>query len=212
MTNHSNSAPEEDDDALMKESAQELAKELGWDNLPASEEIAQMASPMPTTAIFSEDQVYRYTLSRVTSVKDGGTVLFIMLNPSTATAEEDDPTIRRCYKFAQDWGYTHLLVGNLFAYRATDPKEFQMVNDPVGPDNDQHLLAMARAADLIICAWGQMGESRRRGWKVLWVLNRMNKRREGYHLQIPIRHLGLTKNGQPKHPLYLKKTVERMEF
>ena len=135
-----------------------------------------------------------------------------MLNPSTATAEEDDPTIRRCFRFAQDWGYTHLLVGNLFAYRATDPNDLYMARDRVGPDNDHHLLNMARVSDLIICAWGQMGDLGRRGWMVQGLLNRMNKVRKGYHTQIPVRHLGLTKNGQPKHPLYLKANTERQEF
>ena len=164
-------------------------------------------------AIFSDDKIHRYTLSRVTSVKDGGTVLFIMLNPSTATAAEDDPTIRRCFRFAQDWGYTNLLVGNLYAFRATDPKELYMANDPVGPENDRHLLRMARAANLVVCAWGTMGELRRRGWMVLWLLKRTNETSiQNTGMKTPVRHLGLTKNGQPKHPLYLKANAERLEF
>ena len=168
---------------------------------------------MPNGAIFSADQIHRYTLSRVTSVKDGGVVLFIMLNPSTATAEEDDPTIRRCFRFAQDWGYTTLLVGNLFAFRATDPNELYMANDAVGPDNDHHLLDMARDAHLVVCAWGTMGGLRRRGWMVLQILKRMNEQsNNNTGSETPVCHLGLTKNGQPKHPLYLKADSQRLEF
>src|SRR5581483_9586135 len=95
---------------------------------------------------------YRYSLARFFG--DGGVVNFIMLNPSTADAETDDPTIRRCLGFAKAWGYGTLVVTNLFAYRATDPAELAKAGDPVGPDNDTRLWSEAQLSDLVVCAWG----------------------------------------------------------
>jgi hypothetical protein len=140
---------------------------------------------------------YRYTLSR--SWEEGhGTVNFIMLNPSTATHEVDDPTIRRCTQFARAWGYRRLVVTNLFAYRATDPVELRRVADPVGPENDWHLAYCARReADRVVLAWGAHGGYLGRDRAVLDVLPH-----RGFDSPPPM-CLGVTKAGAPRHPLYL---------
>lgn len=92
-------------------------------------------------AVFSPCQRYRYWLERRFSEGDG-TAVFVMLNPSTATAETNDPTIRRCIGFARSWGCDYLVVVNIFAFRATDPKVMKAEADPVGSDNDRHLQPM----------------------------------------------------------------------
>lgn len=121
-----------------------------------------------------------------------------MLNPSTADANEDDPTIRRCINFAKSWEYGGLYVCNLFALRATNPKELYNADDPTGKDN---LFYLHRAAVMscngnIICAWGNHGKMKNTGKQTLDALRSWGV--------IP-RCFGLTKQGQPKHPLYLKK-------
>lgn len=118
------------------------------------------------SALFSPDRRYRYLLMRrvvpdelFTVRQAERAVLFVMLNPSTADESSDDPTIRRCIAFAKGWGYTHLLVANLFAWRATDARELANVEDPVGVDNDRVLEALAHDPDrltiaMTVAAWG----------------------------------------------------------
>lgn len=89
---------------------------------------------MEKTAIISEDEKYRYQLSRCWD-ETKPRILFIMLNPSTADANIDDPTIRRVISFAKSWGYGGVYVGNLFAFRSTDPKGLKQIADPVGENN-----------------------------------------------------------------------------
>ena len=149
-----------------------------------------------STAIYSDCENYRYVLTRIWDVA-GRKVLFIMLNPSTADATNDDPTIRRCMGFARDWGYGILEVGNLFAYRAAKPEELADVSDPVGPENDGWLSSLGRYTDLVVYAGGNHGAHQGRAKYVkeyLWV------RHVQWH------HLGLTRAGQPRHPLYLAKS------
>ena len=105
------------------------------------------------TAVFSTDDDYRYRLGRLWNA-DKPIVAFVMLNPSTADATTDDPTIRRCLNYAEDWGYGTLLVGNLFALRSTDPSRLHDHPEPVGPDNDEHLWEICEAAERVIAAWG----------------------------------------------------------
>lgn len=147
------------------------------------------------TAAFSPCFRYRFRLGREW-LTGQGEVLFVMLNPSTADAEVDDPTIRRCIGFAQRWGFQRLTVGNLFAWRATDPKELKRVDDPVGLENDYHLTEMSMAAEVTIAAWGVHGLYRDRAQEVLPFL-------------CDVEHLGLTKDGYPKHPLYLPNDARR---
>lgn len=147
-------------------------------------------------AELSEDGRYRYWLSRRLSMGER-TVLFVGLNPSTADASQDDPTIRRCVGFARQWGFDWLFMGNVCAYRSTDPKALMRVDDPVGPNNQEALKWMAHRADLIVAAWGK---------------NRLNcyaHTLAGWILSLPqTRTLGVNGDGTPKHPLYLKATTE----
>lgn len=145
-------------------------------------------------AEFSGCRAYRYTLWREWDASLP-TVNFVGLNPSTATETVDDPTIRRCVRFAQDWGYGRLFVTNIFAFRATDPADMKRAADPIGPDNGRWLRETARSAGLVIAAWGAHGEWRGRG---PYVLTRLQV--DG----IAVHCLGVTKDGHPKHPLYLR--------
>ena len=146
-------------------------------------------------AVISDDCEHRYELWRTWDAAKP-TVLFVMLNPSTADHRQDDPTIRRCLRFARDWGYGRLLVGNLFALRATDPSDLYVHANPVGWENDDALRAMHDAAALTVCAWGVHGAHQRRGELVRAMLE--GSRRPSVH------HLGLTMGGHPRHPLYLR--------
>jgi hypothetical protein len=138
--------------------------------------------------------LYRYTLTRDTG-GGSGIVNFIMLNPSTADASVDDPTIRRCIGFARAWGYRTLVVTNLFALRATDPAALKTAVEAVGPENDGHLLEQARVADLVVCAWGATGKLYGRGDRVTLIL--AVEARKTLHC------LRKTAAGHPGHPLYL---------
>ena len=102
-----------------------------------------------SAAEFSPDRVYRYSLWRFWS-KNGGYAAFISLNPSTADEHEDDPTIRRCIRYAKDWGYSGLIMLNLFAYRSTNPKRLYTIDDPIGPDNNFHLRSASSKAQVTI--------------------------------------------------------------
>jgi hypothetical protein len=144
------------------------------------------------SAEISECSKYRYWLCRSWKVGGNGkAVCFVMLNPSTADALLDDATIRRCMGFTRTWGYSTLDVRNLFALRATDPRELLLAEDPVGPVGDANL-AVARGADLVIAAWGtQVPFSRdQRALELL--------------AGKPLYCLGLTARGYPRHPLYVK--------
>lgn len=140
-------------------------------------------------AIYSPCERYRYALTRVwdTSV---GEVLFVMLNPSTATELRNDPTIERCERRARQMGYGGVAIANLFAYRATYPADLKAASDPVGPGNDAILLAQAARAACVIAAWGTHGAHLGRGPALAQKLD-------------PLWHLGLTKHGHPRHPLYV---------
>jgi hypothetical protein len=149
------------------------------------------------TADISECGQYRYTLTRKTKcpLRWVRPALFIMLNPSTADATKDDPTIRRCISFAEREGCTDLTVVNLFALRATDPRELPKHADPVGPLNDRRIREAIEAHEkfgIIVAAWGANKFAQERGTlvKFLWSPNLLC--------------LGKNKDGSPKHPLYVK--------
>ncbi|HEX8200407.1 MAG TPA: DUF1643 domain-containing protein, partial [Isosphaeraceae bacterium] len=119
---------------------------------------------------------------------------FLLLNPSTADERTDDPTVARCVRRARDWGFDALVVTNLFAFRATDPRALSAAEDPVGADNDATILAVARSASLVVCGWGVHGALRGRAAEVLRLLAEAG---------IPAFCLGWTLGGAPRHPLYL---------
>mgnify|MGYP001162362035 FL=1 len=140
-------------------------------------------------AFFSKDRKHRYALWRVWNNKLPK-VLFIGLNPSTADEVKDDPTIRRCINYAKDWGYGGYIMGNIFAYRSTDPKNLKITNDPIGIDNNSWLIKLHSEASLTIGAWGNHGKYLDRGEEVSNLIDNL------YCLRI-------TKEGHPSHPLYL---------
>src|SRR5881396_744410 len=120
-------------------------------------------------ATFSRDRRYRYRLWRRWD-RSRAVVAFVMLNPSTADAMHDDPTIRRCIGFARNWGFGGVDVVNLFALRATDPRALRRAHDPVGPANDRHIASAGSRASLVILAWGAQGRLRGRAqdaWRIL---------------------------------------------
>lgn len=149
-------------------------------------------------AEFSQCRDYRYSLWRFWG-KSKGCVAFICLNPSTANEYKNDPTIRRCINYAQSWGYGGLVMLNLFAYRATKPEFLYNASDPIGPDNDFHLRNISNKADIIIAAWGIHGNYLDRDKTVMKILK-------------DPKCLAITKNGYPKHPLYLKKDLKPISF
>jgi hypothetical protein len=149
-------------------------------------------------ALLSPDRIYRYSLWRKWDA-DLQPLHFIMLNPSTADAEVDDPTIRRCMGFARREGYGGIRVLNLYALRATDPRQLrEYAGDPVGPNNDIHLLNFAINAavdgDPIVAAWGT-NASPVRVAEVLQILHAV--------ADLRILSLGTTIHGHPRHPLYV---------
>ena len=143
-------------------------------------------------AVYSPDSRYRYALTRNWAA--GERVLFVMLNPSTATEVQNDPTVERCERRARALGFGGFAVANIFAFRATDPRVMRAEPDPVGPANDAILLDLAAKADRIICAWGSHGAHLNRGTTVRTLLRTTGR---------TLFHLGLTVAGQPKHPLYI---------
>lgn len=146
-------------------------------------------------ATFSQNDVYRYSLRRAWG--PGPMVAFIGLNPSTADALQDDPTIRRCIGFARDWGYDALVMLNLFAYRSTDPKGLLDADDPIGPANDYVIDAVCQQAGLVVEAWGSFPLARDRAVTL----------RSRLILDGDCCVLGRTKEGHPRHPLYMPKTA-----
>lgn len=161
--------------------------------------MSTVVADMVRDARISECGLYRYTLDR----KWGGPnnyypMVFIMLNPSTADANIDDPTIRRCIGFAQRERQTAIMVVNLFAYRATSPKDMRAAADPVGPSNDNYLDQIFMQCSLrghhVVAAWGAHGSHLKRD-RAVWALAHKNA--------LDLQCLGVTKDGHPKHPLYL---------
>ena len=153
----------------------------------------------------SPDKRYRYWLEGKVSDDNGGVCMFLMLNPSTADAEKSDPTVSTCKRFARDWGYGSVRVCNLFALRSPYPKTLRDSSDPVGSENDEWILRGARGADVIVCAWGNHGTYLDRGTRVRQMLEH-----EG--LSSKLRHLGLTKKDQPRHPQRLDTSTLPMRF
>lgn len=141
-------------------------------------------------AVWSPCGAFRYALHRRWGA--GGTLLYIMLNPSKATEERNDPTIERCERRARRLGFGGFGVVNLFAFCATRPRDLFAADDPVGPANDAVLRDAPRGADAVLCAWGTHGARFGRDRAVIGLL-----------ADRPLTVLGLTRAGHPAHPLYL---------
>ncbi len=146
-----------------------------------------------SVAVYSPCEAYRYALTRVWQ-PGGRKAFFVMLNPSTATEVQNDPTVERCERRTRALGFGAFRVANIFAYRATDPKVMRAQVDPVGPGNDAAIAEGAAWADQVICGWGAHGAHLARGDAVTSLLRGTG---------LPLYHLGLTLAGAPKHPLYI---------
>lgn len=161
--------------------------------------------------VFSPDRRYRYRLCVTTGASDGPAVNVLMLNPSIADEQVNDPTIERICRRAFIHGilgrkYDRLIVTNLFALVSTDPKGLMAVDNPAGnPENNQQIVAAARESELTICGWGEHGARYKRAGEVLDILAR---------LQIVTYAFELNASGHPKHPLYVsyKHDAKRWDF
>lgn len=145
-------------------------------------------------ATLSADGVYRYTLGRRWS-QGPRRVAWVMLNPSSANADVDDPTIRKCIGFSKRWGFDALTVVNLFAFRATKPADLARAGYPSGPENDRYIVEACKGAEEIVLAWGgNVGPGDRRALQVVAMLR---------SVQVQLWCLGRCDNGSPRHPLML---------
>lgn len=147
-----------------------------------------------SSATFSPCRKYRYELWRRWDafLPDTGYAMFTGLNPSTANEVDNDNTIRRCISFAQSFGCSALCMTNIFGFAATDPHVMMAEADPIGPDNDEHLVRLASKAKIVIAAWGIYGRHLGRGEQVKAMLPNLHV-------------LSINKDGSPGHPLYLRK-------
>lgn len=154
---------------------------------------------LPGTAIYSEDKKYRYVLTREWNSGRNKTLITIMMNPSTATENILDPTVRKVTEFAIMWGFDRCIVLNLFAYRSTDIKQIFKVQDPVGPENDYWIIeTIENNKDATyLAAWGTKGNYLDRDYKVRTIAD---------NLGVSFNYLKLSNEGHPIHPLYLSKT------
>ncbi len=155
-----------------------------------------------TSVNFSDCRTYRYSLTR-TWDEGKPIVVFLMLNPSTADEEKDDPTIRRCINFARDWGMGALTVVNLFGFRSPYPSELLKVADPVGPGNDV-AIAAACAGRVVVAAWGACERYAQERIVAVTELIRLDAKE--------LCCLGYTDAGQPRHPLMMPKASVRIKF
>ena len=146
------------------------------------------------SAIISKCGLYRYELRRIWQPKIG-LVCWTLLNSSTADANFDDPTVRRCMGYTARWGYGGIIVVNEFGLRATDPRDLRKCTDPIGPENDEYIMRATAEAELTIAAWGNHGKYLERDKDVMKILSFPH-------------YLALTKNGSPRHPLYLRKDLQ----
>ncbi|MEL7343326.1 MAG: DUF1643 domain-containing protein [Pseudomonadota bacterium] len=151
-----------------------------------------------SVAIYSDCERYRYSLTRIWD-ETGSRVTFVMLNPSTATEVQNDPTVERCERRARALGHGAFCVTNIFAWRDTDPRKMRAAPEPVGPRNDAAILEAAQWSGDVVCAWGTHGAHLGRGPAVAQLLKASSAR---------LSHLGLSKAGHPKHPLYIGYAVK----
>jgi hypothetical protein len=159
---------------------------------------------MMRRATISPCNLYRYRLTRRWAA-GGRPLTFVMLNPSIADDQVDDPTIRRCIAFAKREGCSSLIVVNLFALRATDPAELLKARDPFGPKNDEALLSAVDGSLIyeapVVCAWGTKGGA-----------GAARFRKIVSESEAEFRCLGATKDGHPRHPLYVPGRQPLLEF
>lgn len=157
---------------------------------------------MESNVSFDETKTYRYALERNWD-ETKGRVLFIMLNPSSADDMSEDRTSKRCLDFAKTLGYGSLEIVNLFAYIATDRKQLLAVEKEVaiGPENENYVIRALNRADMILAAWGENCKYHRRDKDIQALFG-------GYHIHC----LGKTRQGFPRHPLYLSRDTQPIDY
>ena len=157
-------------------------------------------------ALFSPCRKYRYRLSQIWD-ESKDPLYWLMLNPSTADEVKNDPTVERCERRARMWNYGGSVVLNIFAYRATDPKDMRARKDPVGPDNDKWIRELAAMSNkvTVIGGWGEHGKHGERGQAIRDIFKAENGR---------LQALKINASGHPAHPLYIgyDKTPFAMEL
>lgn len=162
-------------------------------------------------ATWSPCKSYRYTLHRQLRQRYGmarsatpapRVVTWLMLNPSTADETNNDPTIRRCIEFSVAWNFDELTIVNVYAWRSTDPKVLPKIQDPVGPGNDEAILAACERAELIVCAWGKNAKPSRVAHLRQLLAGQASK----------LHALKINSDGSPAHPLYLKGSLRPQSF
>jgi len=161
------------------------------------------------SAVISECGSYRYRLSRWWD--DGPRVVWMMMNPSTADAYEDDPTIRKCMGFARTWGYAGIEVVNLFPLRSTDPMQLLKAANPLGFDGAHVIADVVKSSDLLIAAWGCESVIRKLVKGGFHPLATFNDIRRGWP-ELRIECLGKSKTGNPYHPLMLAYSTPRQPY
>lgn len=150
------------------------------------------------SAIISTCGKYRYRLDRQLTMGDGPVYAFFGINPSTADASLDDATVRKWTGFCKRWGASRYIVGNVFAYRATDVKALATVEDAFGDDIGEHITDIIEESDILVPCWGNMSKVPP---KLQWAFDVLMDALLSSGK--PVRHFGLTKAGDPKHPLML---------
>jgi hypothetical protein len=183
--------------------------------------LQEIKRSMESGACFDSTGAYRYCLWRIWA-SEAPRLAFVMLNPSTADAEVNDATIRRCLGFAQRWGYGSLEVVNLFALRTPHPQQLRQVAEPVGAECDAFILAAVARAERVVLGWGNWGKLYGRDRAVLDLL--IHSAMTHPTMTHPtmthptMTHapnlycLGCNQSGQPRHPLYLKREVQPVPY
>lgn len=156
-------------------------------------------------AVYSPCTKYRYSLTLRWNTLDNHRLVFLLLNPSTATEEANDPTVERCYRRARDLGYDSLTILNLFAYRAPAPAEMKSQEDPIGPANDFVIGKECSRSNVsgVLCGWGERGSHRGRAREVIDKLQ---------DLDVNLYCLKVNNSGNPIHPLYVSYETEPVRF
>ena len=149
-------------------------------------------------ADFSSCRKYRYTLWRTWS-SNKPKVMFLGLNPSTADEVKNDPTVTRCIKYAQKWGYGGMYMMNIFAFRTTYPVELKKAKNPIGPDNDKWIKLISNKVDLSVGACGNDGQYLNRSITIKQLVDNLHC-------------LKINNSGEPAHPLYLKASLKPFRF
>ena len=158
------------------------------------------------SAVISTCGRYRYRLERDIALF-GRVAAVVMVNPSTADAETNDATIRRIIGFGERLGWSRVIVGNVFAYRATDIRMLASAADPVGPDNSAHLTAILREAEITIVAWGTLSKlppALRGEWRTVSEIAAADG--------VPLKCFGMVTDGHPRHPLMLKYDLDLADW